>query len=180
MKDIASDYGCDRVTVRNWLVRNGVQPRRRGPGMREWPENVVREIRQRYSDGETQEHLSKVFRTHTSTIARLTEGVRGEDWYLRKGGRVRLGKYIGVMVRDDDPMVAMRSPSSPYVLEHRLVVARHLRRALAPHETVHHINGDPEDNRVENLELRSGRHGKHQAFRCLDCGSHNVIAVGLA
>jgi len=40
-----------------------------------------------------------------------------------------------------------------YVMEHRLVVAAAIGRALTRTECVHHINHDPLDNRVENLEL---------------------------
>lgn len=99
---------------------------------------------------------------------------RGEDHGRWKGGRViDHDGYVKVW-RPGAPLTRTRGRHVDYVYEHRLVMEEHLGRPLRSDETVHHINGDTADNRIENLQLRSSQHGRGQVRVCLDCGSHNI------
>lgn len=94
-----------------------------------------------------------------------------------EGTSYRTKGYVMVYV---DP--SERPPGREKVshqLEHRLVMSRVLGRWPEAHETVHHINGDRTDNRPENLQLRSGHHGKGHILRCRCCGSSDIEYVEL-
>ena len=64
--------------------------------------------------------------------------------------------YLRMTVRKDPNKKAVA------VLQHRYVMEQHIGRDLRSDETVHHINGIRTDNRLENLELFSSRHGPGQ------------------
>jgi hypothetical protein len=75
----------------------------------------------------------------------------GRGWYIDKHGY-----RINNPTRDDRGKQGYAQP------EHRAAMEAHIGRALKPHETVHHIDGNRQNNAIENLELWSNRHGKGQ------------------
>lgn len=72
---------------------------------------------------------------------------------IRGSGYVSEDGYVSVTI-NNHPLF----PSRNSILEHRLVMSEHLNRAVISDETVHHINGIRDDNRIENLELWVGSH----------------------
>ncbi|GAH87912.1 unnamed protein product [marine sediment metagenome] len=82
------------------------------------------------------------------TRLKMSKSSSGELASRWKGGRLKERNYI-IVLKHNHPYC---NPNG-YVYEHRLVMEKHLGRYLKPRETIHHINGNGYDNRIENLRL---------------------------
>lgn len=177
MRALAREYDCSTPTITKALDRAGVSRRaygRQTTWTPEFEQRIAEMDDAGWSIGEIAAHLTVPER---SVLAFMRQTGRIE--LPPAGTRRKIGKYVQVVPTDDDLDYVKVYPSG-YVLEHRLVMGRKLGRKLTAQETVHHVDGNGTNNTEENLQLRSGQHGKHQARVCGDCGSSNVVSVPLA
>lgn len=190
---IARELGRGVANVTDALLEANVALRKRGgpPKLSEEKRSAILEA---WHEGKSATAIATELRAGAGTVKSVLAN-SGEAWENRvgrgpnsaawRGGRIYYGptvkgaRYIAVWVAGDDPLRVMASRYG-YVPEHRLVMARSLGRPLMKHETVHHVSGDREDNRLDNLQLRNGRHGKGVVLICHDCGSHNIRTAPLA
>lgn len=187
-QDIAATMRASDTTILKVLKQHGVRLRLRKE--RFISAELLQQMKNHYTTGasfqEVAEHFGFCWKTVNDRLraagvqprpAGFRSGAEHHDW---KGGRFVRAGYVFVRMSPEDPFYEMAT-ANEYVLEHRLVMARHLGRALTEDETVHHVDDrDKTNNTLSNLQLRQGNHGKGAVFRCRDCGSHNVGATPIA
>jgi transposase len=187
---IAEKVGTTVNTVLSALRREGIDGFKRGQKFK-FDEAKSSEVLALYKAGNSQQRIASQFGVSQPFIGRLLKrlgvpaydrkpNMRSEDHGAWKGGRTtnRQG-YVLVMPKETDEIGAAMVNGEGYVQEHRLAMAHELGRPLHQHETVHHIDGNRRNNKVSNLQLRFGKHGKHIAYECAACGSRNIRPISI-
>jgi hypothetical protein len=186
LEKLGSEFNCSSTTVGNILMRHNCSCRSAGTKSISNVKNKfleiseIKEIKNMWNSGCSISKIARHYKTGYRKIANilmksnnLTRNIKVNEHKTR----TEQG-YIRVHLSPENPYFCMTGDYC-YVMEHRLVMAQHLGRSLSDNETVHHIDGDRSNNKIENLQLRSGRHGKNSSYCCSDCGSHNIISIEL-
>ncbi len=112
-----------------------------------------------FQPGNNNWKYKKTFRISKKTKEKMRISHLGKTGCLAsswKGGRIK-NKRGYILVYSPNHCFC---DSNYYVLEHRLIMEKHIKRMLYPKEVVHHINGIYDDNRIENLILYRS-HSEH-------------------
>lgn len=111
---------------------------KRPPFSKEWKRKMSESGKKKVM---TPEHIRKIRENHNP--------LKGSKHPFWKGGKTKNKKGYVLISKKEHPY------SSKYglIFEHRLVMEEHIGRYLTPEEVVHHNNGIPDDNRIENLKL---------------------------
>lgn len=183
VKKIYKQFDCNQWMMEKLIKKHDLK--RRGVGGQFIKPEICDKLLEEYKKGHSQTSIAEEYGLSQPTVGRILRKLvpnfnpqvskeRHGSW---KGGRNKdANGYIHIMLDDDDPYFCM-SNTCRYVMEHRYIMAKHLGRPLTKNESVHHIDGNRENNDLSNLQLRQGQHGKGQCFKCADCGSENVTPI---
>jgi hypothetical protein len=110
-----------------------------------------------YKNNHNENHVKLYKRKNKEFVEKRSKELRDKlglphDAILRrselcKDGYKNAKGYVQIFYKDEI------SQKYKYKYQHVLVMEDHLKRSLFPGETVHHLNGVRDDNRLENLEL---------------------------
>ena len=123
----------------------------------------MKRIGRKFIYGRNRILYEKICLTCNSIYQTITEHQKYCCFNCYDNTREKSSNWKGGVAKHADGYLLEIMPSHPnaiggrYVLQHRLVMERHLGRYLYKQEIVHHINEIKSDNRIENLRLYKSR-----------------------
>jgi hypothetical protein len=131
------------------------------PNYSRFSKEDIDNIRNMAAEGMSTSEIAVIYNKTAKAIqkAYVRYGIKG----LPSGGQFgeRNSFWNGGVTIDKNGYILQRCTGHPfsntagYVRQHRLVMENHLKRFLLPTEVVHHIDGNKQNNKIENLELFS-------------------------
>jgi len=126
-------------------------------------------IRQMCQEGKSLSEMCRVLGGHKEDLKYYLESNNiPHKTFSKVNHGAANGRWMGGRIIDDDGYVLVKDRNHPncdrhgYVREHRLVIEHKIGRYLSPSEVVHHIDGNKQNNSLDNLEI-FGRNGEHLA-----------------
>jgi len=174
-KSVGEIFGVHHETVRRWLKYYGIPVKSRNrskvKGLAGRPLANKEWLKEQLDSGKTMKGIAAELGVKPARVSywalkhglnnpdksaaikealakRYPNGRRPEEAANWKGGRSVHGSgYVSVYAPDHPHARSKR------VFEHRLVMEQYLGRYLEPNEIVHHIDGNKQNNAIENLQL---------------------------
>ena len=173
---IVDEVGGSVTSIYNFIRFHGLS----GLNYKKFDAQTELEIARSYDSGNSINKIAVLYDVDYSLIRQVL--LRHKCNMKKRGSpkkverRITKTGYAMIMLEHDDPYFCMINKGG-VVMEHRYVMAKKLGRPLTRKETVHHIDGDKQNNVIENLQLRSSNHGAGVVHVCQNCGSKNIKAV---